>query len=694
MSTSVKEPPLKLLALDGGGIRGLSELLIIKEVMHGLMVEENAKREKEGRELLSEPPKPCDYFDLIGGTSTGGIIALMLGRLRMDVESAITHYDNLAKEVFSSRKLWGDGKFKATKLEEAVKLVVRSITGDSESPLLDGENGEICRTFVCAKNAVNMGIPVRFRTYPSRETHINCTIWEAARATSAAPTFFKRILIGRDQPYVDGGLGYNNPCQTVLDEARVLFGDRQIGCLVSVGTGQVQVIAIGRPVWFQQAIPTNVIEALKAITNDCEKTHRDMLDRFAKLPNTYFRLNVEQGMQGIELSEWEKLSSVEAHTVQYMKEREVQEKLASLVSVIQMPRAQVTLEQLISPHPLIDLVVQQSREHKLCPPPVESFVGRRDILDQMHLYFRLNSTCQCTFILHGLGGSGKSQLAFKFVEESTQFSDVFYVDATNEQTLQTDLESIAPENVERSVDESLCWLASQAKNSQWLLLFDNADKVDLKLNKYFPSRCGNILITTRNVELRTYAGKGGDAKVGDMDHEDAKNLLLYQARAEPNDENKVLADAIVKELYYFALAISQAGAYIHCHSSLKGYLGFYLCERDHLLDEVQFQNQDPYAQAVYATWKLSYDRLDTLSKSFLQICSLLHHEGISEKMFERATLSKEQLEDSELQDTVNDLLLHLGKQKLDSESKQWDSWGFQNHSSTGPTLEWYYYGEE
>ena len=57
---------------DGGGIRGLSELLIIKEIMHRLMVEENAKRKNDGEEPLSSLPKPCNFFDLIGGTSTGG----------------------------------------------------------------------------------------------------------------------------------------------------------------------------------------------------------------------------------------------------------------------------------------------------------------------------------------------------------------------------------------------------------------------------------------------------------------------------------------------------------------------------------------------------------------------------------------------------------------------------------------------
>jgi hypothetical protein len=291
----------------------------------------------------------------------------MLGRLRMDVDTAIKHYDDLAKQVFSDMKRCGDGKFKAKKLKEVIKSVVETVTRDPESPLLEGDQAGVCRTwvyhlrcyafgfwirrfisFVCAKNAhnINANIPVLFRTYHSRETHSNCKIWEAARATSAAPTFFKRIEIGRKQPFIDGGLGRNNPSQVVLDEAKALFGARQIGCLVSIGTGQAEVIGIKKPGLFQRIIPKDVIDALKAITTDCEATHEEMLGRFANLPNTYFRLNVEHGMQGIQLSEWEKLSNVEAHTAQYMKRKEVDEKLALLVNAIRVPRAQLTLEQL------------------------------------------------------------------------------------------------------------------------------------------------------------------------------------------------------------------------------------------------------------------------------------------------------------------------------------------------------------
>ena len=193
---------------------------------------------------------------------------------------------------------------------------------------------------------MNANIPVLFRTYPSRETHSGCKIWEAARATSAAPTFFKHIEIGRGQPFIDGGLGRNNPSRVVLDEANALFRTRPIGCLVSIGTGQAEIINVKKPGFLQQVVPTDVIEALKAISNDCEATHEDMRRLFANLSNTYFRLNVEQGMQGIGFSEWEKLAKVEAHTAQYMKRKEVDEKLALMVNAIKFSSAQLTIEQL------------------------------------------------------------------------------------------------------------------------------------------------------------------------------------------------------------------------------------------------------------------------------------------------------------------------------------------------------------
>ena len=73
--------PLRILSLDGGGIRGISSLYILKEVMR--QIARDYQADNPAAPELSLSPRPFEYFDLISGTSTGGLIALMLGRLRM-----------------------------------------------------------------------------------------------------------------------------------------------------------------------------------------------------------------------------------------------------------------------------------------------------------------------------------------------------------------------------------------------------------------------------------------------------------------------------------------------------------------------------------------------------------------------------------------------------------------------------------
>ena len=71
----------------------------------------------------------------------------MFGRLRMDVDTAVDFYKNLARQVFSDQMRWpADGKFKATKLEEAIKSVVYDITNNPDEPLLEISSASMCRT--------------------------------------------------------------------------------------------------------------------------------------------------------------------------------------------------------------------------------------------------------------------------------------------------------------------------------------------------------------------------------------------------------------------------------------------------------------------------------------------------------------------------------------------------------------------
>ncbi|KAK0446048.1 acyl transferase/acyl hydrolase/lysophospholipase [Desarmillaria tabescens] len=316
--------------IDGGGIRGLSSLLILYELMWRI-------KQTEG---LSELPLPCEYFDLIGGTSTGGLIALMVGRLRMSVGDAIECYGRLSRKVFGKPKHGvRDGKFRATKLEEVLKSIVSNRTHDADTEMVD-DNYEACKTFVCAMDAHNMNaaIPVLFCTYTHhKEKRVNCAIWQAARATSAAPTFFKRIEIGLEnmkQPYIDGGMGRNNPAKVLLEEAKQVFPGRRIACLISIGTGRAQTIAIPRPGWFQRTLPLGVINALQMIATDCERTAEELARDFYDMPDVYFRFNVEHGLQGVKLAQWDRLGEVASHTTQYLKTAAVDQKVDRAVSIL------------------------------------------------------------------------------------------------------------------------------------------------------------------------------------------------------------------------------------------------------------------------------------------------------------------------------------------------------------------------
>ncbi|KAJ7924282.1 FabD/lysophospholipase-like protein [Mycena leptocephala] len=320
-------PGLRLLSLDGGGIRGLSMLIILEDLMWKLKVAED----------LPDVPHPCDYFDLIGGTSTGGLIALMLGRLRMSVKDAVKAYGELSKEVFSDVKSQGsDGKFKASKLEKAIKGIVgaHSASQDPEEGMKDTRENT-CKIFVCMMNTANMSRPVLFRTYnTTNHPAMDCTIWQAGQATSAAPTFFKQIQIGPlgiEEAFVDGGMGQNNPIAALLLEAQVIFPDRQIACIISLGTGQPHTIKNPKSSLLKGVFPLDIIEAIKGIAADCEKQHQLFAHYFEPVPHVYFRLNVEQGMQDIWLNHWERLSDVAAHTSQYLLSHPVQNQLADAV---------------------------------------------------------------------------------------------------------------------------------------------------------------------------------------------------------------------------------------------------------------------------------------------------------------------------------------------------------------------------
>ncbi|KAJ7093599.1 P-loop containing nucleoside triphosphate hydrolase protein, partial [Mycena epipterygia] len=279
-----------------------------------------------------------------------------------------------------------------------------------------------------------------------------------------------------------------------------------------------------------------------------------------------------------------------------------------------------------------------------CPPPSRIFHGRQTILQQMHQYFMQTTRKQDIFLLHGLGGSGKTQIALKFIAESNSkwastseslevFTDIFFIDSSSIETIDAGLKNIAMSKiVGESSKDALQYLRS--KQDEWLLFFDNADDLKINLNDYFP-HCdyGNIIITSRNPGLVVYASS--HSVVSDMEEIDAVDLLLRSVGEEATDGTKTAA-----VLHYLPLAIIQAGAFISKSGDLDSYLVLYEQNQARLLSQKPVQSHDNYAWTVYTTWQISFNQLSQPAATFLQFCSLLHHQGISEQIFKNAATYK------------------------------------------------------
>ncbi|KAK0709373.1 acyl transferase/acyl hydrolase/lysophospholipase [Lasiosphaeria miniovina] len=313
--------------LDGGGIRGLSELLILEEVMGRI------KHDLD----MADDPLPADFFDLIGGTSTGGLIALLLGRVRLSVPEARKEY-----EIFSVKTYLKSSKFDSWTLEKAVKSLLGRRLGNGEKRMLDRSKSS-CKVFVCAvpqQDVRSRNGPRLFRTYTIRNNPtFNCTIWEACRATSAAPTYFDPIEIGEEwerEAFVDAGLGYNNPIEQVLEEARLVFPGRRIACIVSIGTGLARVLKFPPS---PRTNPLKLIEALKTMATESDTTAERVQKRFQNIKDTYLRFSVDRGLNDIKLEEWENLGEVRTYTTGYLEQDTVSSCIDTVVVALLASKA-------------------------------------------------------------------------------------------------------------------------------------------------------------------------------------------------------------------------------------------------------------------------------------------------------------------------------------------------------------------
>jgi hypothetical protein len=222
--------------------------------------------------------------------------------------------------------------FGHTELERVVKEAI------TESPLKLNDDAPLsdefgCKTFVLSVRTDEIDRPVLMRTYSTRSGHaFEAKIWEAARATSAMPTFFEPVIID-GLSYADAAIGWNNPTNEAIIEAGKMWPNRAIGCLVSIGSGLEKPIQLDYKAgkdsrsWllnkldpkssFKLELAKYCVDSLTS----CEKIHQAVSsnypDRIA-VDRNYFRWNVPQGLSNIGLEEWMKVGDVVALTDSYM----------------------------------------------------------------------------------------------------------------------------------------------------------------------------------------------------------------------------------------------------------------------------------------------------------------------------------------------------------------------------------------
>ena len=222
-----------ILSLDGGGIRGLITARILQEI-----------EERTDRRIH-------ELFDLIVGTSTGGILAVALagqsenktGKAPVAAEDLVELYSERGREIFDS-KIWSmRGHFDERYDAENLVNILRDILGDAELRYTKPD-------IIVTSYDIERRTPYLFKTSKARcqnaeEFNRNHYLHQIARATTAAPTYFEAFLLdenhweGKDKSraLIDGGVFANNPSMIGLSEALSSESSKDEILLCAIGTG-------------------------------------------------------------------------------------------------------------------------------------------------------------------------------------------------------------------------------------------------------------------------------------------------------------------------------------------------------------------------------------------------------------------------------------------------------------------------
>lgn len=217
--------PFRILSLDGGGIRGVIEAVILAEV----------------EKLIDRPLNK--YFNLIAGTSTGSILGagIAIGRKSEDI---IELYRRRGKLIFPYTSLFSAQRLKLL-LEYGLSAPKFSDQGLINALKEEFGDTKLCdlntspRLLITAYDTISRQTVV-FKSWQNYKNWADIPLWEACVASASAPTYFPAHLLKTpDQNYslIDGGVGANNPSACAVAEAlRLNYPISEITVL-SIGTG-------------------------------------------------------------------------------------------------------------------------------------------------------------------------------------------------------------------------------------------------------------------------------------------------------------------------------------------------------------------------------------------------------------------------------------------------------------------------
>ncbi|KAF5283852.1 hypothetical protein FQA39_LY04672 [Lamprigera yunnana] len=220
---------IRILTIDGGGTRGLLVIKMLKKL-----------EELSGKRIH-------EMFDFVCGVSTGAIIACSVGALRRDLESLTALYRDISTKIFSQSPLWGTGNLVWSHSYYDTPLWEKHLKESfGQDDLIQSARDPKALKVAIISAIVNQNpiAPYVFRNYSLpwkvqsqyMGSH-NHKIWEAIRASAAAPTYFEECKLG-SLLHQDGGILVNNPTAVAIHEAKQIWPNCPIQCVVSFGTGR------------------------------------------------------------------------------------------------------------------------------------------------------------------------------------------------------------------------------------------------------------------------------------------------------------------------------------------------------------------------------------------------------------------------------------------------------------------------